>query len=102
MKFIKFFHLDFRRGIHTVWKLYLCGAMLFALLCVDFWNRSRIFLDLYPGTFRSLGDLALYIFGGMRKCDIVVFALCAFLGKISGKSRIPVTDILGCVVKCVA
>ena len=67
MKFIKFFHLDFRRGIHTVWKLYLCGAMLFALLCVDFWNRSRIFLDLYPGTFRSLGDLALYIFGGMRK-----------------------------------
>ena len=67
MKFIKFFHLDFRRGIHTVWKLYLCEAMLFALLCVDFWNRSRIFLDLYPGTFRSLGDLALYIFGGMKK-----------------------------------
>lgn len=67
MKFIKFFHLDFRRGIHTVWKLYLCEAMLFALLCADFWNRSRIFLDLYPGTFRSLGDLALYIFGGMKK-----------------------------------
>ena len=43
MKFIKFFHLDFRRGMHTVWRLYLCGAALFALLCLDFWNRSRIF-----------------------------------------------------------
>ena len=67
MKFIKFFILDFRRGIYTVWWLYLCGSALFALLCLDFWNRSRIFLELYPGTFRSLGDLALYIFGGMRK-----------------------------------
>ena len=67
MKFIKFFHLDFRRGMHTVWRLYLCGTVLFALLCLDFWNRSRIFLELYPGTSRSLGDLALYIFGGMKK-----------------------------------
>lgn len=67
MKFIKFFHLDFRRGMHTVWRLYLCGTILFALLCLDFWNRSRIFLELYPGTSRSLGDLALYIFGGMKK-----------------------------------
>ncbi len=67
MKFIKFFILDFRRGMHTVWRLYLCGVALFALLCLDFWNRSRIFLELYPGTSRSLGDLALYIFGGMRK-----------------------------------
>lgn len=53
--------------MHTVWRLYLCGAALFALLCLDFWNRSRIFLELYPGSSRSLGDLALYIFGGMRK-----------------------------------
>ena len=67
MKFIKFFHLDFRRGMHTVWRLYLCGTVLFSLLCLDFWNRSRIFLELYPGTSRSLGDLALYIFGGMKK-----------------------------------
>jgi hypothetical protein len=67
VKFIKFFILDFRRGMHTVWRLYLCGVALFALLCLDFWNRSRIFLELYPGTSRSLGDLALYIFGGMRK-----------------------------------
>ena len=67
MKFIKFFHLDFHRGMHTVWRLYLCGAALFALLCLDFWNRSRIYLELYPGTSRSLGDLALYIFGGMKK-----------------------------------
>lgn len=67
MKFIKFFHLDFRRGMHTVWRLYLCGTILFALLCLDFWNRSRIFLELYPDASRSLGDLALYIFGGMKK-----------------------------------
>ena len=38
----------------------------------------------------------------MRKCDIVVFALCAFLGKISGKVRVPVADTFGCVVKGVA
>ena len=67
MKFIKFFHLDFRRGMHTVWRLYLCGTILFSLLCLDFWNRSRIFLELYPDASRSLGDLALYIFGGMKK-----------------------------------
>ena len=67
MKFIKFFYLDFRRGMHTVWRLYLCGTILFALLCLDFWNRSRIFLELYPDASRSLGDLALYIFGGMKK-----------------------------------
>ena len=67
MKFIKFFHLDFHRGQHPGWRLYLCGAALFALLCLDFWNRSRIYLELYPGTSRSLGDLALYIFGGMKK-----------------------------------
>ncbi len=67
MKFIKFIHLDFRRGMHTVWRLYLYGASLFALLCVDFWNRLRIFLELNPGTSHSLGDLALYVFGGMRK-----------------------------------
>lgn len=67
MKFIKFFILDFRRGMHTVWRLYLCGTILFSLLCLDFWNRSRIFLELYPDASRSLGDLALYIFGGMKK-----------------------------------
>ena len=67
MKFIKFFILDFRRGMHTVWRLYLCGTILFSLLCLDFWNRSCIFLELYPDASRSLGDLALYIFGGMKK-----------------------------------
>ena len=67
MRFFKFFHLDFRRGIHSVYRLYLCEALLFTLLCIDFWNRSRVFLELYPGTGRSIGDMALFVFGGMRK-----------------------------------
>lgn len=67
MKFIKFFLLDFRRSYHDLRWLYLSGAVLFALSWVDFWNQSRVFLNLYHGTVRSIGDVALYIFGGMRK-----------------------------------
>lgn len=67
MRFFKLFYLDFRRGIHSVWRLYMCEALLFILLCIDFWNRSRIFLEIYPGTNRSIGDTALFVFGGMRK-----------------------------------
>ena len=36
------------------------------------------------------------------KGNVVMFALRAFLSEISGKSWIPVTDVLGCVVKSVA
>ena len=38
----------------------------------------------------------------MGKRDIVVFALRTLLSKIGSKGRVPVTDILGCVVKGVA
>ena len=35
----------------------------------------------------------------MRQSNIVVFSFGTFLGKVFGKDRIPMTDILGCVVK---
>ena len=38
----------------------------------------------------------------MRNGDIVVFALCAFFGKVISKSRIPVADVFGCVIKGIA
>ena len=38
------------------------------------------------------------LLGSMGKCDIVMFALSPFFGEISGKGRVPVTNILGCVV----
>ena len=40
--------------------------------------------------------------GGMGKGDIVVFPLSPFSGKIGGEVGVPVTDILGYIVKCVA
>ena len=42
------------------------------------------------------------LFGGMGNGNIVVFALCAFLGEIGGESRVPVADVYGCIVKGVA
>lgn len=35
----------------------------------------------------------------MGKGNVVMFTFCSFFGEISRKSRIPVTDILGCVEK---
>ena len=40
--------------------------------------------------------------GSMRDGNIVVFSLRPLLGEIISKNRVPVADILGCVVKCVA
>ena len=42
------------------------------------------------------------LLGSMGKCDIVMFALCPLLSEISSKGRIPVADVLGCVVKGIA
>ena len=38
----------------------------------------------------------------MGNSNIVVFALSPFLSEISGECRLPVTNILGCVVKGIA
>ena len=35
----------------------------------------------------------------MGQGNIIVFSFGTFLGKVFGKDRIPMTDILGCVVK---
>lgn len=42
------------------------------------------------------------LLGRVRACDIVVLTLSPLFGKVSGKGRIPKTDIFGGVVKGVA
>lgn len=38
-------------------------------------------------------------FDGMRYCNVIMLAFSSFLGKIFGKCRIPVANILGCIVQ---
>ena len=42
------------------------------------------------------------LLGSMGKCDIVMFALSPFFGKVIGKGRVSVTDIFGRVIKGIA
>ena len=39
---------------------------------------------------------------GMGQGNIVVFSFGTFLGKVFSKDRVPVTDVLGCVVEGVS
>ena len=39
---------------------------------------------------------------GMGQDNIVVFSFGTFLGKVFSKDRVPVTDVLGCVVEGVS
>ena len=53
------------------------------------------------GAFQSKNE-SYQLLCSMRDGDVVVLALCSFLGEVIGKSWIPMADILGCVVKGIA
>lgn len=66
MRFISIFKLDFFQGFRSVWKLLLFEIVLCVFINLDFIQRTNLLLELNGGS-RSLGDFALYMFGGMKE-----------------------------------
>ena len=54
-----------------------------------------------PGFFQS-EDKPHQLLGGVGYGDVVMLALSPFFGKVGSKGRVPMADVLGSVVECIA
>lgn len=70
MKFIKLFRFDLTHGFYEIRKLLPCAVILFVFVTFDLWGKSAQIirndseLQLLG---RSLGDFAIYLFGGLKE-----------------------------------
>lgn len=66
MSFIKIVRFDIIHGFAATWKVFLWEILLASFVTFDFWRQSK-HLQEAAGTPRTLGDFALYAFGGMKE-----------------------------------
>ena len=66
MSFIKIVRFDIIHGFAATWKVFLWEILLADFVTFDFWRQSK-HLQEAAGTPRTLGDFALYAFGGMKE-----------------------------------
>lgn len=63
------FRFDLRNGIRFIAKKFLVLPLLVSLVCFEFMLRLRETASLnhqYAGAQPTLGDFAMYLFGGMK------------------------------------
>ena len=89
------FRFDLRNGIRFIAKKFLVLPLLVSLVCFEFMLRLRETASLnhqYAGAQPTLGDFAMYLFGGMKPYIpnpdepflfpvswFLVFGICLFL-----------------------